>query len=225
MSAAAHERIFAIGDIHGHSKALDALMAALPLRSEDHLVFLGDYVDKGPDVKGVLDRLVKLSSRPRTVFLRGNHDQMLLDARDPVKFAIWECLAGDDPLTGYGEGAPADILREIPSSHWHFLETTCVDFLEHGAFIFVHAGIRPDSKPEEEDQERLHWQTLGMALPHSSGKTVVCGHSAQQSFRIADLGHTVCVDTGITKGGFLTCLELHSRQAWQSDAAGMLKLP
>ena len=82
-------KTFVIGDIHGYPGALDALLEVVPFGPDDRLLFLGDYVDKGPDTKGVLDRLVNFSSRPNTIFLRGNHDQMLLDAhREPVKYSI-----------------------------------------------------------------------------------------------------------------------------------------
>lgn len=217
-------KTFVIGDIHGHLRALDALLDAVPFGPSDLLLFLGDYVDKGPDTKGVLDRLVQLSSRPNTVFLRGNHDQMLLDAHfDPTKYGIWECLAGDSPLASYGPGDSDELIAQIPESHWRFLADTCVNFFEDERFIFVHAGIRPHWPPEEEDVEHLHWLTLSMAQPHWSKKTVICGHSAQASGTIADLEHTICIDTGISKGKFLTCLDLENFHYWQSSREGMIR--
>ena len=214
-------KTFAIGDIHGHLRALDALLDAVPFGPDDLLLFLGDYVDKGPDTKGVLDRLVNFSSRPNTIFLRGNHDQMLLDAHlDPTKYGIWECLAGDAPLASYGAGESNELIEQIPQSHWQFLAQTCVDFFEDERFIFVHAGIQPHRSPQEEDTERLHWLTLSSAQPHWSHRTVICGHSAQASGQIADLGHTICIDTGISKGGSLTCLEVGSFCYWQASPGG-----
>ncbi|MEK7950704.1 metallophosphoesterase family protein [Luteolibacter soli] len=217
-------KTFVIGDIHGYLRALDALLDAVPFGPDDLLLFLGDYVDKGPDTKGVLDRLANFSSRPNTVFLRGNHDQMLLDAHlDPDKYSIWESLAGDDPLASYGSGDSSELIEQIPESHWHFLAQTCVDFLEDERFIFVHAGIRSHLSPQEEDTDHLHWLTLSMAQPHFSHRTVICGHSAQASGIIADLGHTICIDTGISKGKFLTCLELGSFHYWQSSPEGRIQ--
>jgi serine/threonine protein phosphatase 1 len=172
-------KIFAIGDIHGHLVALEALLEVVPFSTGDLLVFLGDYVDKGPDVRGVLDFLCAFSGRPNTVFLRGNHDQMLVDAcLDSSKIGIWECLAGPDPLASYGAGSTEELL------------------------------------------DHLQWLTLSMALPHDSGRTVVCGHSALASGQIADLSHTICIDTGISKGGLLTCLELTDFDYWQSTGDG-----
>jgi serine/threonine protein phosphatase 1 len=70
--------------------------------------------------------------------------------------------------------------------------------------------------------DHLHWLTLSMAFPHESGRTVICGHSAQASGRVADLGHTICVDTGISKGGKLTCLDLIDFDYWQSTEDGRI---
>ena len=201
--------LYAIGDIHGHTKLLKALISAISLSDEDTLVFTGDYVDKGPDVKGTIDFLIEVDSLFNCVFLMGNHDQSLLDAYDDTKkIAIWECLAGELPIVSYGKGNAESVLSLIPLPHINFLRTTCVNFYETDSYIFVHAGIRSYLSPVEEEIERLQWSSLSFAEPHISGKTVVCGHSAQQSGRIADLGHTICIDTGVTKGLPLTCLNL-----------------
>src|SRR6187549_1539606 len=130
---------FVIGDIHGHTRALQGLLAAIPLSDEDCLIFLGDYVDKGPDVKGTLELLCGLASRSHTIFLRGNHDQIFLDAHlDPTKFLVWETLAGQNPLASYGAGSSEDLIRVVPFHQWYFLENTCVNWHETEDFIFVH---------------------------------------------------------------------------------------
>jgi serine/threonine protein phosphatase 1 len=217
-------RTFVIGDIHGHTRALQGLLAAIPLRDEDHLIFLGDYVDKGPDVKGTLDLLCGLASRSHTVFLRGNHDQIFLDAHlDPSKFAAWETLAGQNPLASYGAGSSEDLIRAVPFHHWYFLENTCVNWHETADFIFVHGGIQAFKSPSEEEVERLQWTTLSMAAAHLSGKIVICGHTRNEFGRIADLGHTICIDTGISHAGVLTCLELDSFEFWQADREGVVR--
>ena len=79
-------RIIALGDIHGHSQALDAILAAVDPQAEDTLVFLGDYVDIGPDSKGVLERVIALKERCQVVALLGNHEEMMLGRRtaDPI---------------------------------------------------------------------------------------------------------------------------------------------
>ena len=212
---------YAAGDIHGHDVALNALLDCVPFRGADTLVFLGDYVDKGPKVKEVLDTLIQLSDRPKTIFIRGNHDQMMLDAfKDPDKFLLWDCLGGRNGLESYGQGPAKSLIKKVPQAHWNFLEFTCRNAFEDEDSIYVHGGIRPHMAPEEEDLERLQWTTLGMALPHESGKTIICGHSSQTNARIADLGHTICIDTGITKGGCLTCLRIDDLTYWQFGQNG-----
>ena len=216
-------RLLAIGDIHGHTIALEALLAEVSPDPSDVVVFLGDYVDKGPDVAGTLELVSRLSLEHDWIFLRGNHDQMMLDAyRDPSTFGVWECLAGDDPLASYGPGSTAELLRDVPDNHMRFLEERCRDYHETDSFIFAHAGIRSHIPPDEEDVERLQWTVLSSAAAHLSGKTVICGHSSQESGRIADLGHTICIDTGITKSKYLTCLDLGDFIYTQASSEGKI---
>jgi serine/threonine protein phosphatase 1 len=215
-------RLFAIGDIHGHLTALEALLAALPTGKDDLLIFLGDYVDKGPDVPGVLDRLIGLEQQGQAIFLRGNHDQLMLDAKKSPALHLpgWECLSGGDPLGSYGKGTTRKLLKGVPEEHWHFLKKTCRNYHETDNFVFVHAGITPERTPAEESLDNLQWQKLHHAKPHSSGRTVICGHTAQKSGEIADLGHTICIDTAIAKGQRLTGLALDTFEFWQADPDG-----
>jgi serine/threonine protein phosphatase 1 len=204
---------FVIGDVHGFQSQLQLLLNQFTFTKDDTLIFLGDYVDKGPDVSGTLEFLSTLKLGCEIIFLRGNHDQSFLKAcRDPAAISLWECLAGDSPLTSYGIGVTESVLQTIPPHHLRFLEETCQNFHQDEDFIYVHGGIQSHLDPGEESTERLHWSTLSQAVPHLSGKTVIFGHSAQKSGRVADLGHTICVDTGITSGGFLTCLNLDTRE-------------
>lgn len=214
-------QVLAIGDIHGHLRALDILLHAVAPGSGDQLVFLGDYVDKGPDVKGVLDRLIALNEKHKCVFLRGNHDELMLAAHmDAAQFAPWWRLAGESPLAGYVPGTLREVFDKIAAEHWHFRSHICGNYFETPEYIFVHGGIRPDLPPGRESRERLLWMTLSQAEAHHSGKRVICGHSAQSSGEIADLGHTICIDTGITHDGWLSCLDIGSLEYWQSAANG-----
>jgi serine/threonine protein phosphatase 1 len=202
-------RLLAIGDVHGFKEPLRALLDEVSPTSTDTLVFLGDYVDKGPDVAGTIELLLALQQKANCIFLRGNHDRMLVDAyREPTNLAVWVCLAGEQPLASYGSGPTEDVLRSVPETHIEFLEKTCRNFFETKEYLFVHGGIREHVYPKDEDEQRLLWTTLSLATPHRSGRTVICGHSAQRSGQIADLGHTICIDTGIAKGMNLTCLNL-----------------
>ena len=201
--------VYAIGDIHGYSLVLKNLIEQVQPRLEDTLVFLGDYVDKGPDVAGVLDYLCELEKKLHCFFLRGNHDQLLLNAiASDQAYSPWRWVAGDTPLSSYGEGDEREVLKLIPECHVDFLQHSCKLYWENEEFIFVHGGISPFTEPVEEDEHRLMSAVLRDAQPHCSGKTVVCGHSTQASGKIADRGHTICIDTGISKGMYLTCLNL-----------------
>jgi serine/threonine protein phosphatase 1 len=217
-------RTLAIGDIHGHLAALDALLVAVQPQPTDQFIFLGDYVDKGPNVRGVIDRLIAFGASHRAIFLCGNHDHMMIEARrDPVQIAVWQCLGGESPLASYSPSNLALAMEAVPAAHWDFLENQCRDYFETPRHIFVHGGIRASIEPHLEEKERLYWTTLGFAEPHSSGRTVVCGHTAQTTGHIADLGHTLCIDTAISKGGWLTCLDVDSFRFWQSNAQGLTR--
>src|SRR5688572_30728157 len=105
-------RLLAISDIHGHAVALERLLAAIQPTSADRMVFLGDYINKGPATKQVIDQLLALAGQhPDTIFLRGNHDQMMLDARnDAARIPNWEYVGGKHPLGSYGDGPTVDVL-------------------------------------------------------------------------------------------------------------------
>src|SRR5215207_7824202 len=95
-------RTLAIGDIHGCYTALDALLKEVRPSAEDQLVFLGDYIDRGFDSRAVIDLLIELQASTSTVFLRGNHEVMILDAReDPSKAHLWQSYGGFDTLLSY----------------------------------------------------------------------------------------------------------------------------
>jgi len=216
-------RILVIGDIHGHLGALDTLLNEVVPTKSDIVVFLGDYVDKGPNVKATLGRLIEFSVNDQWVFLRGNHDQMFLDAcLDSSMITLWECLAGHEPLASYGVGNVENVIPLVPISHIDFLKNRCVDYYEDNSYIYVHGGIRPHMGADE-SIDRLHWMTLSDAITHQSGKTVICGHSSQKSGMIADLGHTICVDTAISNGRFLTCLNLTDFSWIQASEEGEIR--
>jgi len=215
-------RLLAIGDIHGYKVALEALLSHVAPSPSDQVIFLGDYVHKGPDTAGTLELLAGLGESHRDwVFLRGNHDQLLIDAyRDPSTFGVWEALSGENPLSSYGAGTTADQLMKVPERHIRFLEGRCRDVFETDDFIFVHGGIRPDVAPGEEELEHLHWMKVTQAVPHHSSRTVICGHTSQETGRIVDLGHTICIDTGISREQRMTCLDLEDFSFVQASESG-----
>lgn len=213
-------RVLAIGDIHGCSRALATLVAALDPVPEDLVIPLGDYVDRGPDSKGVIELLIALRERTTLVPLIGNHDEMMLQAREGRGY---DWLRGHGLPTLASYGVEADELERIPAAHWAFLES-CRDWFETGTHLFAHASLHPDIPLPEQPSYVLRWESLrpGSARAHCSGKTFVCGHTSRKSGRPLDLGHTVCIDTYAHGGRWLTCLEATSGRVWQADQAGRL---
>jgi serine/threonine protein phosphatase 1 len=215
-------RTFAIGDIHGCSTALGALLEAVRPRPEDVIVTLGDYLNRGPDSRGVLDRLIDLTRRCRLVPLLGNHDQMLLDVRSG-KYPIYWLLdmGGTATLDSYGPSRDLDL---IPDAHFGFLES-CRDFYETDTHIFVHANYFPDIPMVEQHVGMLRWESLRAMTPgsHESGKTVIVGHTSQKNGEILDIGHLKCIDTYCCGGGWLTALDVNTEEIWQADREGNMR--
>ena len=216
-------RTIAIGDIHGCSAALDALLDAIRPRPEDTFVPLGDYINRGPDTRGVLDRLIDLSRRCRLVPILGNHDQKLLEARSGVHPTTWLGMGGLATLDSYGPGRDIAL---IPEAHFEFLDG-CLDFHETHAHIFVHANYFTDLPMAEQPVGMLRWESLRDTTPgpHESGKAVIVGHTSQKTGEILDLGHLKCIDTYCHGGGWLTALEVNTGEVWQADRRGDMRRP
>jgi serine/threonine protein phosphatase 1 len=215
-------RTLAIGDIHGCLNALDLLLARVDLRADDRLIALGDYVDRGPDSRGVLDRLIRLHEAGQLIALRGNHDAMMLDARKARGRSLWLAVGGCETLSSYGVAFPdAFRITDIPDRHWRFLEEDLVDWHEIDTHFFVHAGVYYDIPLAEQPEDVLLWEKLADPLPHVSGKVMVCGHTKQPSGVPLNLGHAICIDTGIYEpDGWLTCLDVRTGQYWQANQRG-----
>ncbi|MDQ3815530.1 MAG: serine/threonine protein phosphatase, partial [Armatimonadota bacterium] len=214
-------RTLAIGDIHGCSRAFDLLIAAVQLQPDDRIIALGDYVDRGPDSKGVLDRLIALHATGRLVALRGNHEIMMLLARVDVSSArFWLKFGGDTTLASYATSGQPKTLRDVPRSHWEFIENVCVNYYETDMHIFVHAGLNPDLALSDQPESVLFWERFADVGPHFSGKTVICGHTSQKSGRPINLGYAICIDTCVYGQGWLTCLDVTSGKVWQTNQAG-----
>lgn len=212
-------RHIAIGDIHGCSKALKALIRAIQPGPKDRIITLGDYINRGPDSRGVLDELIALGERCRLVPILGNHDEMLLKSRNGRPTII-----ETDPTDGPRHKAQRDwgkVLSTLTDENLAFLEN-CVDYHETNTHIFVHACYDPALPMDEQPASLLRWRSLrqGAPGPHVSGKTVITGHTAQKNGRILDLGHLKCIDTYCYGGGWLTALDVRSGEVWRADARG-----
>lgn len=193
--------LIAIGDVHGCARSLDALLEALDPTPDDHLVFVGDYTDRGPSSRTVIDRLLTLEafssdgSGPRCTFLRGNHDQMMLDWVDHGEIELWQLNGGTATLESYAE---ADAPPRIPEAHIGFLRRTRL-YLDTEAYCFVHAGLKPYFTVAEnlahETAQTFLWTRDHLAQPERAWeKPVVCGHTPQPEVIVQrDL---IVVDTG-----------------------------
>jgi serine/threonine protein phosphatase 1 len=212
-------RVLAIGDIHGNLSALNALLQEVQPTADDLIVTLGDYVD-GLDSPGVIDRLLSLGKSNRLVAIRGNHDQLMLNARtEPTELILWQALGGDTTLACY----PDESIESVPEAHWRFLEEICVNWHETDTHIFVHAHLEPELPPSDQSIWTLQWKSIATTpcLAHSSGKTIICGHKSQKSGNPLDLGHTICIDT--IRGGWLSCLDVTSGQVCQANERGKVR--
>lgn len=214
-------RVFAIGDLHGCSIALSALITAIDLQQHDTLVVIGDFVDRGLDSKGVLDQLIALQSKCNLVPILGNHDEMMLHARDGKSdFQFWLNCGGDTALDSYGSTSQLSL---IPQSHFRFLES-CRSYYETDTHVFVHANFKPEIPLDQLDDHTLRWLSLRDNVPpsrHCSGKTFVVGHTPQPE--VLDLGHLICIDTNCCGGGWLTAMDVNTKQIWQVNERGELR--
>jgi len=222
-------RTIAVGDIHGCLDAFRAVLTAAAIGPADTLVLLGDYVDRGPDSKGVLEEILALAERLNVVPLLGNHDEMMLHAREgKADFRFWLSCGGEMALSSYyGDGsfwsAGIDALARVPPSHFQLLES-CRKFFETDSHLFVHASFKPEQPAEQFDERTLRWRSLRDYVPpqrHISGKTVVVGHTPQEE--VLDLGYLIGIDTGCCYGGWLTAFDVDTKQVWQADAGGALR--
>lgn len=214
-------RLLALGDIHGCLTALETLLAMVEPGDGDVIVSLGDYVDRGPDSRGVMDCLIDLFEARRLLPLRGNHELMMLRARDSmVDERMWRYYGGLAALQSYGKDQRPGLLRDVPDRHWRFLAGDCRDWFETDQFIFAHTAIDPQLPMDQQSEDDLFWRSLTDRGPHVSGKLVVCGHTVQASGLPRNFGHLICIDTGAFAGGWLTALDVITLHYWQANQLG-----
>jgi len=209
-------RTLAIGDIHGCRRALVALCDAVDLQSDDVLITLGDYVDRGPDSKGVLDYLVTLQGRCKTIHLKGNHEELMeLAQLGSSDWVFWCNVGGLSTMLSFD----CHELKEIDDKYWKFF-TELKLYHETQNHIFVHGGLKPKNSLEDQEEEDLLWMRFGQLKAHESGKTIVCGHTPQRDHQILDVGHAICIDTHAFADGWLTCLDVETGDFWQANDRG-----
>jgi serine/threonine protein phosphatase 1 len=211
---------YAIGDIHGCLYALKTLAACVPLEDRDRIIFLGDYVDRGRDSKGVIDWVLALSDTRPVVSLRGNHEEMMLNARrSPLDARFWTSFGGLETKASYMAPTEDEWMPTIPESHWLFLKSTR-NYFETDEFIYVHGAVDPSLPMDQQDSETLLWGRCLQMPPHASGKRVICGHTPQPGGRPGLYEFGVCIDTGAYANGWLTCLNPLTGAYWQANEAG-----
>lgn len=209
-------RTFAVGDIHGCNQALVALLAMLDLAGEDTVVVLGDFVDRGPETRQVIDTLLALQQTCRLVTLLGNHEEMMRDALSGRGlYNPWLEMGGQAALDSYGNDP-----RNIPPSHIRFL-VSCSPYWETDREIFVHAGLEPNVSLKNQRAEWLRWKRLqGTEAPHPSGKRIICGHTPQVDGRPGVYDGWVCLDTWAYRGQYLSALDVAADVVYQANQTG-----
>ncbi|MEA1014492.1 metallophosphoesterase family protein [Sphingosinicella sp. LY1275] len=231
------QRIYAIGDVHGCLGLLDDLIAkidaddAMRGKAPTRLIFLGDLIDRGPDSRGVVERVSQISKeRPDTVLLKGNHEEILLLTHrgDRRAASLFHRVGGRATLLSYG--VPADdydscdtgdlpelVRRYVPEEHIAFL-ASFEDFYEAGDYLFVHAGVRPGVPLLEQKKSDLRW-IRSEFLDHqgSHGRIVVHGHSI--SAEVEERPNRIGIDTGGYASGQLTAVGLEGSDRWYLKGA------
>lgn len=214
-------RTLAIGDIHGCAAALATLLAAVAPARDETIVTIGDYVDHGPDSRGVLAQLIELSTACQLVPLLGNHEEMLLGAwHGRLDHDYWLRFGGAKTLESYGA---ADIC-ELPPEHIAFCEGLRL-FHETAGFLFVHAGYWPNLSLAETPTTAILWEHFDTTQtgPHTSGKIAIVGHTPQRDGRIRDAGYIRFIDTHAYKGGWLSALDVTTGAYWQANERGEVR--
>jgi serine/threonine protein phosphatase 1 len=219
-------RIYAVGDLHGRVDLLERLLfhidddlAKFPAQRAVH-VFLGDYIDRGPDSRLVLDRLIQRGRTHELVCLKGNHELFLLDFfRNPQVLKQWRLYGGLDTLMSYGvvppfdpkeqpEGLAASLYKAMPAEHFEFLDRLQTSF-ECGDYFFVHAGVRPGVPIAQQQEKDLLWiRDEFLQSEHDFGKAIIHGHTPVPRAEIR--ANRINLDTGAYATGVLTCLILEA---------------
>jgi serine/threonine protein phosphatase 1 len=202
------QKIFAVGDIHGCYEKLRALMDKIPLNMEqDQLLFIGDYIDRGPGSIEVLDYLIDLKKRlPGTLFLKGNHEDMLqnyLDGNDRFTYLL---NSGQQTLDAYLNKQDVSEDYPVPSAHLEFLSELRL-YYQTENYIFVHAGMRDKVPLESQLENDLLWiRDEFIYSDYYFGKPVVFGHTPFKEPLVQT--NKIGIDTGAVYGNRLTCVQL-----------------
>jgi serine/threonine protein phosphatase 1 len=222
--------VYAVGDVHGRADLLAQLLSEIDADLKAHPspqavhVFLGDYIDRGPDSRQVLDLLIARSQRHETIFLKGNHEVLVEEfLRDSESFAIWRDVGGIDTLLSYGIRPPPNpdanelamlarrLAEVLPPAHRQFFRHLRRSFI-CGDFFFVHAGVRPGVPLSQQADEDLFWiRDEFLDSEKEFGKIIVHGHNPVMEVEFHS--NRINIDTGAFVTGRLSCLRIESDEA------------
>lgn len=230
-------RVYAIGDIHGRvdllNQLLDQMMEDDAGRApvDQHLIFLGDLIDRGPDSAAVIERAIAIrEALPNSRFLMGNHEEVFLKALegDEKAMRLFCRIGGRETILSYGmseaEYARLDyaeliewVIRTVPATHQSFLESF-EDMVIVGDYAFVHAGIRPQVPLDQQQQSDLRWIRdlfLNFSGPHA--RIIVHGHTISES--VDERSNRIGLDTGAYLTGRLSAMGFEGATRWSIEAA------
>lgn len=207
--------VFAIGDVHGCADELEELLGMLPLDDNSTVVMLGDYIDRGPYSRRVLEILMEAKTKHRMITLSGNHEEMLrefLDGSNPQRVARFILNGGSSTLADFANDQGEWV---IPKGHVTFLEELQL-WYETDEHFFVHAGV-PDMALKEldpvRDRDEVLWiRRAFIGNPRKWEKRIVHGHTPVNAVEVS--ASRINVDTACAYGGFLTAIELPSHRIY-----------
>lgn len=228
-------RAYVVGDLHGRVDLLDQLIDKIHEDIERRparkvlLIFVGDLIDRGPDSAQVVERL-RTYQRPKvqTVFLLGNHEEVLLRilAGEADLITKWRAFGGTECLKSYGvdaaalsgledEDALAVVRKAIPKKHVEFLESFD-DSCRFGDYVIVHAGIRPGVEFDQQRQSDLRWIREPFLFDETDhGFVVIHGHTIRPEVEVRP--NRIGIDTGAYRSGVLTALAIEGSDTWLID--------
>lgn len=220
-----HRRIIAVGDIHGCLVSLKHLLGQLELKDDDQLVFLGDYISRGPSSREVVSFLLELQQRYACFFIMGNHELLYLDYLETSDPGNWFYNGGEETLLSYRNNKGCT----PPPEHLDFIKK-CRFFIETKHYFFAHGGLDPELSIRDNlrqyKPDKFCWQRLHMRTPFvESGnfpweKTLVCAHTPVPNPLLLD--RLIAIDTGCVYHhnplfGRLTAVVLPERRIVQTD--------
>jgi serine/threonine protein phosphatase 1 len=225
----ADTRIYAIGDVHGRADLLAQMFAAIDATLISHpvkrpiQVLLGDYIDRGPQSRDVIETLIARRRRHTMVCLKGNHESIAVQfLHDPSVLSEWRKVGGVNTLLSYGiqssggddpkrqQEIAAAFRHALPPSHRGFMQSLILSFT-CGDFFFTHAGVRPGVPLTEQTEQDLLWIREDFLLHEEDfGKIIVHGHTPAKAADVRP--NRINIDTGAFTTGRLTCLVLQGDQ-------------